>query len=172
MIELSDELAAVEAHYADLLQELATLYQVREQLRRQLAGPGVARRGVAKLVKGGEATQGTRDGTAAGTGVASQGGYRRAALLMALPAPASDDTDADDEGDEDESQQARTIARLMATPAVKPRRRAKAPRKGGKPALQVLIGGEDAGFNPAQRLAQKQGTRALLRVVDEGYVAS
>lgn len=43
-IELSRELAMVDARYAELLQELAGLYQIREQLRRALSGAGDAAR--------------------------------------------------------------------------------------------------------------------------------
>ncbi len=40
------------------------------------------------------------------------------------------------------------------------------------PPLHVLSGGAATGATPALRLAQKQGTRAHLRVVEGGLVAS
>ena len=112
--ELAGDLAAIETRYAELLSELADLYQLRAQLKRAAA---------------------ERGGTE----------------------PATDEAHPADE--------------VVRTP-----RRAKA--KGGKRALRMLAGGlakfgdDEALVNPAHRLASKQGTRALLRLMTGGRAAS
>ncbi len=59
-----------------------------------------------------------------------------------------------------------------ATPVTTARTAATATPTSTPLALHVLSGGAAAGATPALRLAQKQGTRAHLRVVEGGLVAS
>jgi len=117
-MEVQGDLAVVEQQYAELLQELADLYQVRELLRRSQTEP-------AQL---GTDTHPSRSGRAPSRRRSTRG----------------------------DNAMGGSAATTMSVRSM----------------LRVVHGGQETETAPAMRLAQKQGTRALLQVVDGGRAAS